>query len=65
MNGQAHNFFLQLLSNGSLSVFLPLNCNIRQLDFDLVSLSGNFQSPKDYSVSDRRKLDMLRYYQMR
>ena len=25
---------------------------------DLVSLSENFQFPKDYSASDRRKLDM-------
>ena len=41
---QAQSFYLKLLSNGSLSIFLPLNCNMRQ---------------KDYSASDRRMLDMV------
>ena len=29
--GQAHNFLLETPINGSLGVFLPLDCNIKQL----------------------------------
>ena len=43
-----------------LSVFLPLNCNIRQLVGWFSFLKRKLEVFKDYRASDRRKLDMFK-----
>ena len=56
---QTHCFYLKLLSNGGLIVFFAFKLRHKgNLMVDSVSLLGNFQSPKDYSASDRSKFDM-------